>query len=135
VPRELGFVIPGEPLAWARAGARGKGRFTPAPQKNFMGAIRTICAAEMDGAPPLDCPLVLEIHANYLWPASWSARKRGRPGAAWKTSRPDPDNIAKIVMDALNTVAWTDDARIASLHVWKQYAETAGLMVRVRALG
>ena len=33
--------------------------------------------------------------------------------------KPDADNIAKAVLDALNGVAWTDDAQVAHLEVHK----------------
>lgn len=39
------------------------------------------------------------------------------------------------MMRALNGIAYRDDAQIASLHVWKQYAETASLKVIIRPLG
>lgn len=131
----IAFTIPGEPLAFARAGRHGKFSFTPRPQANFMAAVRTICAAEMQGTPPLEGPVALEVHANYLWPKSVSAKKRRDPENAWKTSRADADNIAKLCADSLNGIAWRDDAQIASLHVWKQYAETASLKVIIRPLG
>ena len=35
------------------------------------------------------------------------------------THKPDADNIAKIVLDALNGVAWLDDAQVTSLTVVK----------------
>lgn len=37
---------------------------------------------------------------------------------AW-TSKPDADNIAKAVLDALNGVAWADDAQVVRLEVHK----------------
>lgn len=35
------------------------------------------------------------------------------------THKPDIDNVAKIVLDALNGVAWEDDAQVVSLTVSK----------------
>ena len=37
--------------------------------------------------------------------------------------KPDCDNIAKIVLDALNGIAYPDDSQIASLVVLKYYSE------------
>lgn len=37
--------------------------------------------------------------------------------------RPDIDNYAKAVLDALNGLAWKDDGQIASLKLCKEYAE------------
>ena len=35
------------------------------------------------------------------------------------THKPDADNIAKSVLDALNGIAWKDDAQITKLVIWK----------------
>jgi Holliday junction resolvase RusA-like endonuclease len=35
--------------------------------------------------------------------------------------RPDIDNLAKSVIDGLNSVAFNDDAQIADLHITKKY--------------
>jgi Holliday junction resolvase RusA-like endonuclease len=35
--------------------------------------------------------------------------------------KPDWDNVGKIVCDALNGVAWHDDAQIVDAHVEKRY--------------
>lgn len=129
------FVVPGQPLGWARAGGgTTTHRFTPAPQRSYAGALKLFCAAAMKGAAPLDGPLAVDIHAIYPWPASWSQRKRGEAGARWKVSRPDIDNLAKILMDSLNTVAWSDDARICSANLRKYYGDLPCLQVKVRKL-
>lgn len=129
------FQVPGEPTPWARAGG-GKTmvRFTPAKQRNYMGAVKLFCSAAMKGMPPLDGPIELTVIATYAWPASWSPKRRTRQ-TQWKISRPDLDNCCmKLLADALNTVAWTDDARICVAHLYKKYGEFPSLRVRVRSL-
>ena len=44
-------------------------------------------------------------------------------GGAFPVRKPDADNIAKIILDALNGTAYHDDAQIVQLSVRKQYAE------------
>ena len=134
-PGEFEFVVPGEPTPWARAGG-GKSvvRFTPAKQRNYMGAVKLFCANAMRGSAPLDGPIKVTIHAVYQWPASWSAKKRAKHGP-WKITRPDIDNCClKLVADALNTLAWTDDARICSTQLYKYYDDIPCLRVCVRSL-
>jgi Holliday junction resolvase RusA-like endonuclease len=129
------FTVPGDAVPWARAGGgRNTPRFTPAKQRNYMGALRMFCAAAMKGKGPLTGPIELSVLAVYGWPTSWSSKKRALPGADWKTSRPDADNLSKIVKDALNTVAWSDDALVTSLHVWKRFGDVPRLSVRIRSL-
>lgn len=129
------FQVPGQPVGWARAGGgKTMHRFTPAAQRNYSVAVKLFCQAAMAGAAPLDGPIAVEIHAVYPWPASWSQRKRIAPGNRWKVSKPDYDNIAKLVGDALNTIAWTDDARICKALAYKYYGDLPCLKVRVRKL-
>lgn len=126
------FTIPGEPVPFARAGALGKRRFTPKKQGDFMGAVKTIAAAAMQGARPLDGPVGMTVRAVYLVPGSWSARKRAC--AYWKASKPDADNVAKIIKDAISTIVFVDDAQVASLTVTKTYGPVAHVEVRIEAL-
>lgn len=135
------FVVPGEPIPWARAGGGlTVHRFTPARQRKYMAGLRLIAQAAMRGGPPLDGPVRLEVIAVYAWPKSWSSARRNAPGARWKVSRPDSDNLIKIVKDALQAdragvaVAFRDDAQVAAAHVWKYYDDMPALRVRVGAL-
>lgn len=125
--RSIAFVIPGEAVPFARAGG-GKNvpRFTPKRQRDAMGVVKLFCQRAMAaaGAAPIEGAIDLSISAFYLRPKS-------RRGARWKTSRPDADNLSKLIKDALNTVAWRDDAQVCSLHVWKQYADVARVVVRI----
>lgn len=43
----------------------------------------------------------------------------------------DCDNIAKIICDALNRVAYKDDSQIVKLNVMKEYVETPSVKVRI----
>ena len=97
-----------------------------------MGTIKLFAAQAIAGAEPLAGPVELSIRATYLVPASWPAKRRAK--AAWKISKPDADNLGKIVADSLNSLAYADDAQIASLIVQKRYGPIAGLTVSVSPL-
>ena len=47
------------------------------------------------------------------------------------TSKPDCDNIAKIILDALNGIAYHDDSQITKLVVCKKYAEQPKVIVKL----
>lgn len=129
------FTVPGDAVPWARTRVNRFGaRFTPNEQRSYAGTLKQFCAAAMNGREPLQGPVELSVLAVYEWRKSLSSKKRGLPGAEAKTSRPDIDNIGKIVMDSLNTVAWSDDSQVASLHLWKKFGTSARLSVRIRSL-
>lgn len=48
--------------------------------------------------------------------------------------KPDSDNIAKVVADALNGIAYDDDAQIADLTVIKRYTEDPCVKVTIEEI-
>ncbi len=126
------FTIPGEPVPFARAGSLGRRRFTPKSQSDFMGAVKTIAAAAMQGQPPLAGPVSMDVRAVYLIPESWSRKRKA--AAYWKASKPDADNVAKILKDSMSAIVFGDDAQVAHLNVVKIYGPVAFVRVAVEAL-
>jgi len=129
----IAFTIPGEAVAFARSGGNGKVRFTPTKQRNHMGTIKLFAQRAMAGSRPLEGPVAVKIRAIYLPPKSWSRAKQGR--ANWKTSKPDADNLAKLVKDSLNSIVWRDDAQVCELYVQKIYGLKAETVITVMELG
>ena len=70
-------------------------------------------------------PLAVSITAFYPIPASTSKKDRQLicSGKLFPTKKPDADNIAKVICDALNGVAYGDDTQIIKLAVLKAYTE------------
>lgn len=128
----IAFEIPAESVPFARAGSNGSRRFTPAPQAAFMRAVGLYASRAMAGAAPLTGPVKVCIRATYEWPTSWSAKRRA--GARWKDTKPDADNAAKLLCDAMNKIVYADDAQISSLTVQKVYGEAARVVVSVQSL-
>ena len=80
--------------------------------------------------PPLPQPkdgtgYRVRILLSRMPPKSFSKKKTARAldGLIQPTTKPDLDNVAKTVLDALNGVAWRDDSEITSLTVMKTYGE------------
>jgi Holliday junction resolvase RusA-like endonuclease len=130
----VSFTVPGTPVGFARAGGgKSVGRFTPARQRSAMGSVRLFAARAMEGRALLEGPLFLSVEAFYVVPSSWSKPRQRE--AVWKTSKPDLDNIGKLVEDACNRVVWVDDAQIAAMVLTKKYGEREELRVRVEPVG
>jgi len=130
----IAFTVHGEPVAKGRPRfVRATGRaFTPQKTVNYEERVEEAAARAMGGREPFDGALRLTVRATFLVPASWSQKRKS--AAHWKTSKPDADNIAKIVKDALNKIVYRDDAQIAELTVQKQYGPLAGLTVTIEEL-
>lgn len=65
------------------------------------------------------------IEAYYEIPKSKTkaAKELMRSGSLSPTVKPDVDNIAKVILDALNGLAYADDKQVTTLIVKKFYAD------------
>ena len=77
--------------------------------------------------------LSVRIEAGTVIPTSWSQKKRqaALAGDLSPTGKPDFDNLAKCVGDALNKIVWRDDSQIIVCAFRKFYSATPGLTVSV----
>ncbi len=123
----VAFTVPSEPVAFARSGGNGKVRFTPKKQRDYMALVRLAAHNAMAGQAPFEGPIELTIRAVYRVPSSWP--KKRADVARWRTSKPDADNIAKLVSDACNEIVFGDDAQVVELRVQKVYGPIAGVTV------
>ncbi|MDF2537449.1 MAG: Holliday junction resolvase [Herbinix sp.] len=51
------------------------------------------------------------------------------------TKKPDIDNIAKVILDALNGIAYKDDTQVVTLEVRKFYKDTPCVIVDIEEVG
>lgn len=75
----------------------------------------------------------VDIAAIYPVPHSWSKRKQAEAidNRILPMVKPDWDNIGKIVCDALNGIAYKDDAAITDATVCKRYGTRPCVAVRL----
>ena len=123
------FFVPGDPMGKQRVRVANGHAFTPQKTREYEETIRLFYEAQCHYDPfPKGAALILTIWA--LFPIPKSATKKQKQGmlcgAIKPTGKPDADNIAK-VMDAVNRIAWHDDAQITTLHVYKRYALESGM--------
>lgn len=82
---------------------------------------------------PDDAMLSVRIFAYLSIPKSVSKKKRTAmlEGLIRPTKKPDHDNIGKIVCDALNGIAYRDDAQIVDSLVRKFYSDKPCVLVEI----
>ena len=127
------FKFRGEPVGKGRPRVTAsRGRFahayTPKKTKEFEDAIRfEFMASNCEKMPvfPKDVPLIADMTFAFSVPKSYSKKNREAclNGELFHTHRPDADNIAKAVLDALVGYAYEDDSQIVTMALEKIYAE------------
>ncbi len=122
------FRVNGIPQGKARPRFTKGGRaYTPAKTRRYEEAVReaALLAAQAQGFAKhdKDTPLEACVTAWFPVPASWPKKKRAAAlsGALYPTDKPDADNIAKAVLDAVNGIAFHDDKQVVSCTVNKRY--------------
>ncbi len=116
--------IPGSPVAQPRAKAttiNGHARMYTPSTANLYKASIALAATQRHPGPPFDGPLRLTISFVLPRPQRLIWKRRDMPREP-HASKPDIDNMAKAVMDALMGIVWRDDSQVADLRVRKWIA-------------
>lgn len=113
----ISFEVPGEPVAKERPRTNMATGvvYTPAKTKNYEETVKWCYQMAAHGARfPDNEPLSMLVVAYRPIPKSASAKKKSlmRAGAERPITKPDWDNVGKIVSDALNGIAYRDDSQI-----------------------
>ena len=126
------FTIPGKPQGKARARTfynPGRGRsqsITPEKTVLYENLIKNCYEAASSTERWFNKePLRMCIKAYFDIPKSVSKKQREEMISAERTptKKPDADNIAKVICDALNGVAYKDDTQVVSLYIEKTYTD------------
>ena len=135
------FVIAGEPYGKGRPKFDTRGPYvraiTPKKTVNYETAAKIEYELQCGNFHfPREAALVFRAIAYKPIPKSVSNRKRElmlahkiRPG-----KKPDWDNVGKIICDALNGIAYSDDAQIVDGRTIKKYGEVPRVEVFIMAV-
>lgn len=100
--------------------------YTPEQTINYENFVK-MCWMN-SGAEKLKGNIIAVIVARFIIPQSYSKKKRKELNGGYCPKKPDCDNIAKSILDALNGIAYDDDSQIIDLSVTKLYsAEEEGV--------
>ncbi len=77
----------------------------------------------------------LKVRVHQLMPVPKNASKAKKTamleGGIYPSAKPDLDNVVKAVLDALNGVAYKDDARVVGIYSQKVYGDNPGVLVEI----
>lgn len=134
------FTIPGEPKGkgrprFRRIGEKGVQTYTDDKTENYENLVK-VMYMNTAGRQMLEGALSVTIRAYFPIPKSAPKYKQQQmlEGELRPTVKCDVDNIAKVVLDGLNKVAFSDDKQIVQLIVLKWYSDDPRVVVTIRAL-
>lgn len=135
----MNFFIPCDPpraTAQQRKVFRTGGKVRAVDPKHVTESKRFLALALKRYAPkePITGPLCVDLVFTFGWLCSDTNRTKSN-GWRWKTTSPDCDNQAKIILDVMTRLGfWEDDNQIARLVIMKRHGDTAGIWVEVQEM-
>ncbi|WP_413789638.1 RusA family crossover junction endodeoxyribonuclease [Metabacillus rhizosphaerae] len=134
------FVIPGEAVAQGRPRAsinrRGKIQVRdPEKSKDFKSYVKLL-ASQNRPKVLLSGPLAVElrVYKPILKSFTLKEKEAAKQGIKRPITKPDLDNHAKGVLDAMNKIIYKDDAQIVDLVVSKFYSDYPRVEVFIKEL-
>ncbi len=132
MPTKLAFRVDGEPVAQPRHRIAARGRYAKAyiPRDHAIHAWKWAIEeaareeAQRIGWVPLK-GVALAVSMVFLFERPRSNK------TYWHTQRPDLDNLAKAVLDALHGIAFLDDAVVDEMKLRKEWRDQPGVWVEV----
>lgn len=129
------FEVTGEIVGKARPRMNtytGKA-YTPTKTKNYEYLVKQSFLLKYPNAEVLEGRASVSILALFQVPKSTSKKNSEKMlnKQISPTKKPDIDNIAKIVLDALNKLAYKDDTQVVDLNIVKAYADRERLIIKI----
>ena len=123
---EIKFTVPGVPVGKGRPRFTRAGHaYTPEKTAEYEEKVRLCWKAQTGSVFAGGIPLKASIIAYFPIPKSASKKKAEAMDGTFHTSRPDADNVAKAILDALNGNVYPDDSAVQIDRCWKVYTNGA----------
>ena len=105
-------------------------------KKNVAAAeaiLRDALLPYVPAEPITETPI--RLVARWLFPYPKSARKHQPGRKRWKITRPDTDNLNKLLKDVMTDMGfWKDDALISEECICKAYDDEPGIEITIREM-
>lgn len=96
--------------------------------------LRDALLEHVPEAPIIDRPIRLTV--VWMFPYPKSAKKHAPGWLRWKITRPDTDNLNKLLKDVMTDMGfWKDDALIARETIEKMYSDEPGIAIGIDTMG
>jgi Holliday junction resolvase RusA-like endonuclease len=131
------FEILGQPIAKQRPRVTRSGiAYTPSKTVNYEGIVRYTYQSLYGQRELISGRIEAHITAIFPIPKSYSKKKTAELLAGHNNydKKPDCDNLAKIILDALNGIAYKDDSQVTVLHIAKEYGTQPKVIVELKEI-
>ena len=123
---EIKFTVPGVPVGKGRPRFTRTGHtYTPEKTAAYEENVRLCWKTQSGQGFAGGVALKASIIAYFPIPKSASKKKAAAMDGTFHTSRPDADNVAKAILDALNGYLYPDDSAVQIDRCWKFYTNGA----------
>ena len=135
---QVQYSVPGEPRGKGRPRFAKRGNFvktyTDAKTASYEDQIRFYALKAMGDSKVIEGAVRVFVSIRMAVPKSYSQKRREAclNGSDKPLKKPDWDNVAKSICDAMNGIIYVDDTQIVEAHVTKQYAEQSEVIVLVQ---
>lgn len=135
---QVQYSVPGEPRGKGRPRFAKRGNFvktyTDAKTASYEDQIRFYALKAMGDSKVIEGAVRVFVSIRMAVPKSYSNKRREAclNGSDKPLKKPDWDNVAKSICDAMNGVIYVDDTQIVEAHVTKQYAAQSEVIVLVQ---
>lgn len=128
------FIIPGKPQPKQRARVTATHTYTPTETVEAEDTIRWLAKQAGVTMAEKGAPIRLTVRFYFQVANSWSKKLQQSRLGVWHTVKPDTDNLIKLIKDALNGIAYADDAQVCSERIDKYYADESYTVVQIEKL-
>lgn len=130
----VSFIVPGKPMGKQRPRVTKWGTHTPVETVNYETLVKMTYQQKIHKI--LEGPLKVTINAYFGIPKSTPKKylENMKLENVFYTKKSDADNIAKIILDALNTIAFKDDSQVSILLITKKYSDVPRVEVTIEEI-
>lgn len=131
------FEILGQPIAKQRPRVTRSGiAYTPSKTVNYETLVKYTYQSLYPKRELILGHIEANITAVFPVPKSYSKKKTAEllNGHNNYDKKPDCDNLAKIILDSLNGLAYKDDSQVTSLHINKEYGTQPKVIVELKEM-
>lgn len=115
------FTVPGVPVGKGRPRVTRYGTYTPQKTKDYEALVRQCWQTQSGQGFAGGIPIFAKFRAFFPIPKSTSKKKAAAMEGTLHLHKPDSDNVAKAILDALNQYAYPDDSAVMIDGVYKYY--------------